>query len=209
LKDWLFLEIRCQAKVNNLISGGFECLNTFLPIAYWLCFGLASIGHVHHGQVVWIGKPWVVPAAIIRTVTTSIFAIIIFLLEFYFDAFSYYLIVLPLWAWTALVFAVIWLLSMLDLLVFWASNNYILRQDGLEIRRGIIRLHSFVVTPAGFGDLLVYQSVGGRIFGYGDITVNSQGQRQTKLLNVRAPFDVADTIRDIMGKPIVRLDSQV
>jgi len=97
---------------------------------------------------------------------------------------------------------------MLDLLVFWASNNYILRQDGLEVRRGIIRLHSFVVTPMGFGDLLVYQSVGGRIFGYGDITVNSQGERQTKLLIVRAPFGVADTIRDIMGKPIVRLNSQ-
>jgi uncharacterized membrane protein YdbT with pleckstrin-like domain len=173
-----------------------------------LCFSLTSGGHVNRGQVVWVGKPWVVPAAIIRTVTVFVFAIIILSLEVYFNAFSYHLI-LPLWAWTALVFAVIWLLSMLDLLVFWASNNYILRQDGLEIRRGIIRLHSFVVTPMGFGDLLVYQSVGGRIFGYGDITVNSQGERETKLLLVRAPFAVADTIRDIMGKPIVRLDSHV
>jgi hypothetical protein len=174
-----------------------------------LCFGLASVGHVNHGQIVWVGKPWVVPAAIVRTGTFFIFAIIILFLELYFDAFSYYLIVLPLWAWTTLIIAVIWLFSVLNLLVFRASNNYILRQDGLEIRRGIIRLHSFVVTPAGFGDLLVYQSVGGRIFGYGDITVNSQGERQTKLLLVRAPFAVADTIRDIMGKPIVRLDSHV
>jgi hypothetical protein len=174
-----------------------------------LCFGLTSAGHVHHGQVVWVGKPWVVPSAVIRTFTVFVLALILLLLEFYFGAFSYYLNSLQLWAWTILVFAVIWLVSMLDLLVFWASNNYILRQDGLEIRRGIIRLHSFVVTPAGFGDLLLYQSVGGRIFGYGDITVNSQGERQTKLLNVRAPFAVADTIRDIMGKPIVRVDSQV
>jgi hypothetical protein len=174
-----------------------------------LCFGLTSAGHVNRGQVVWVSKPWVVPAAIIRTVTFFIFAIIILFLEAYFNAFSYYLVVLPLWAWTTLIFAVIWLLSMLNLLVFRASNNYILRQDGLEIRRGIIRLHSFVVTPVGFGDLLVYQSVGGRIFDYGDITVNSQGERQTKLLLVRAPFDVADTIRDILGKPIVRVDSQV
>jgi uncharacterized membrane protein YdbT with pleckstrin-like domain len=192
-----------------LISGGFQCLNTFLPIGYWLCFGLTSAGRVHHGQAVWVGKPWVVPSAIIRMVTVFVFAVVFLFLEVYFDAFSYYLAGLPLWAWTTLVFAVVWLLSMLDLLVFWASNNYILRQDGLEIRRGIIRLHSFVVTPAGFGDLLVYQSVGGRIFGYGDITVNSQGERQTKLLLVRAPFDVADTIRDIMGKPIVRVDNHV
>ena len=103
---------------------------------------------------------------------------------------------------------VIWPLSMLGLLVFWASHIYVLRNDGIEIRRGIIRLHSFVVTPMGFRDLLVYQSVGGRIFGNGDITLNSQGKRQTKLLRVRSSFAVADTIRDIMGKPLVRVDTR-
>lgn len=81
-----------------------------------------------------------------------------------------------------------------------------LRQDGLEIRNGIIRLHSFVVTPSGFMDLSVYQSLGGRIFGYGDLTVNSQGERETKLVLVHATFTVADTMRDIMGKPIVRVE---
>jgi hypothetical protein len=90
--------------------------------------------------------------------------------------------------------------------IFRASNTYVLRQDGLEVRRGIIRLHSFVVTPSGFGDLMLYQSVGGRIFGYGDLTVNSQGERETKLLLVLSPFKVAETIRDIMGKPIVRVE---
>lgn len=97
-------------------------------------------------------------------------------------------------------------MSLFDLLIFWVSNSYVLRQDGLEVRRGIIRLHSFVVTPSGFGDLLVYQSLGGRIFGYGNLTVNSQGERQTKLRLVRSPFTVADTMRDIMGKPIVRVE---
>ena len=93
------------------------------------------------------------------------------------------------------------------MLIFRLSNTYVLRQDGLETRKGIIRLRSFVVTPSGFGDLLVYQSVGGRIFGYGEITVNSQGERQTKLVLVRSPFDAANTIRDIMGKPIVRVEN--
>jgi hypothetical protein len=196
-------------KENNLIRGGFECLNTFFIYCLLVCFGLTSAGHAHHGQVVWVGKPWVVPAAIIRTATVFILALIFIFLEIYFGASSYYLNGLQLWAWTTLVFAVIWLLGMLNLLVFRASNSYILRQDGLEIRRGIVRLHSFVVTPMGFGDLLVYQSVGGRIFDYGDITVNSQGERQTKLLLVRAPFAVADTIRDIMSEPIVRVDNHV
>jgi hypothetical protein len=63
--------------------------------------------------------------------------------------------------------------------------------------------------PAGFGELLVYQSIGGRIFGYGNITVNSQGEHQTRLDLVHEPFKVADTMRDIMGKPIVRVEGHV
>ena len=133
------------------------------------------------GNVVWLGKPWVVPAVIVRTITVFLMGLLFFLLEYFADVAFLQLAVFPLWGWTVLIFSIIWLISMLELLIFWASNTYTLRQDGLEIRRGIIRLHSFVVTPGGFGDLLVYQSIGGRIFGYGEITVNSQGERQTKL----------------------------
>jgi hypothetical protein len=164
---------------------------------------------VTHGDVVWAGKPWITPAAIIRTVTVIVVAILFLWLELYFGAASTGLVGLPIWAWTFLAFSLIWLISMLEILVLRASNTYILRQDGLEIKQGIIRLHSFVVTPSGFGDLLVYQSIGGRIFGYGELTVNSQGERETKLRLVRHPFAVADTMRDIMGKPIVRVDGHV
>lgn len=162
---------------------------------------------VAHGTVVWYGKPWIVPAAIIRTVTVIIVAIIFFWLELFSGVAGDGLFGLPVWLWTFFVFSVIWLISILELLIFWLSNSYILRQDGLEVKRGILRLHSFVVTPSGFGDLLVYQSIGGRIFGYGDLTVNSQGERQTKLRLVRHPYAVADTMRDIMGKPIVRVEN--
>jgi uncharacterized membrane protein YdbT with pleckstrin-like domain len=160
---------------------------------------------VSHGSVVWIGKPWIVPAAIVRTVTIVVFAIIFLFVEMWAGVAIDLLLGAPIYLWTLLALSLIWIFSMLDLLIYWASNKYILRQDGLEVRRGIIRLHSFVVTPSGFGDLLLYQSLGGRIFGYGDLTVNSQGERQTKLALVRAPYQTADTIRDIMGKPIVRL----
>jgi hypothetical protein len=170
---------------------------------------LSSDKHVQHGVVVWLGKPWVVPAAIVRTVTVFVVAVIFLWLEIYAGVAFSYMAGLAVATWTLLAFGVIWLLSMLKLLIFRASNTYVLRQDGLEIRHGIIRLHSFVVTPSGFGDLMVYQSIGGRIFGYGDLTVNSQGERETKLLLVRSPFKVADTIRDIMGKPIVRVESHV
>jgi len=162
--------------------------------------------HVHREEPLWVGKPWITPAAVLRTIAVIVVAAIIVILESVAGEVSYGVVGVPLWAWTIVVFAVIWVLSIIDLLIFRLSNTYILRQDGLEIKRGIIRLHSFVVTPAGFGDLLVYQGLGGRIFGYGDITVNSQGERQTKLFLVHGPFAVADTMRDIMGKPIVRID---
>jgi len=181
----------------------------FYSISCGLRSDLTSDNHAQHEQAVWVGKPWVAPAAVIRTVTIFIVALIFLIIEDYFRIFSYNLGGLLFWAWTSLIFTVIWVLSMLNLLIFRASNTYVLWQDGLEIRRGIVRLHSFVVTPAGFGDMLVEQSVGGRVFGYGDITVNSQGERQTKLLLVRAPFAVEDKIREIMGKPMVRLDSHV
>jgi membrane protein YdbS with pleckstrin-like domain len=169
---------------------------------------LPSTIHVS-SDIVWQGKPWIVPAVIIRTITFIVVAIIFVWLEIYSSVAFTKLAVLPIFAWTILVFAMIWLVSMLELLIFKASHTYTLRQDGLEIRNGIVRLHSFVVTPAGFGDLLVDQSIGGRIFGYGNITVNSQGERQTKLELVHGPFKVADTMRDIMGKPIVRVEGHV
>jgi hypothetical protein len=100
-------------------------------------------------------------------------------------------------------------ISGFELLIFQLSNSYILRQDGLEIKHGMLRLHSFVVTPSGFGDMQVYQPIGGRIFSYGEIIVNSQGERENRMHLVRHPFKVADIMREIVGKPIVRVESHV
>ena len=164
---------------------------------------------ITHTDVVWTGKPWIVPAAVLRTVTVIVVAILFFWLELFSGVASDGLGGLPVWAWTFLVFGAIWLISVFELLIFRLSNNYVLQEDGLEIKRRIIRLHSFVVTPSGFGDMRVYQPIGGRIFGYGDITVNSQGDRETRMRLVHHPFKVADMMRDIMGKPIVRVKSHV
>ncbi len=169
---------------------------------------MSSDKHASHNDLVWHGKPWITPATIIRTITVFVFLIIFVWLEIYFGIANSHLLVLPIFAWSIIAFIIIWLFSLLELLILRASHDYVLRQDGLEIRNGIVSLHSFVVTPAGFGDLMVYQSIGGRIFDYGDITINSQGERETKLLLVRKPFAVADTMRNFMGKPIVRVESQ-
>jgi uncharacterized membrane protein YdbT with pleckstrin-like domain len=162
-----------------------------------------------HSDVVWYGKPWVVSAAIVRTITVILLSILFLSLEFFSGGASAGLLGLPVWAWTLLAFSLIWLVNMLELLVFRATNTYELRQDGLEVKRGILKLHSFVVTPPGFGDLLVCQSIGGRIFGYGELTVNSLGGRETKLRLVRSPAEVAGMIQDVMGKPIVGVEGRV
>jgi uncharacterized membrane protein YdbT with pleckstrin-like domain len=151
----------------------------------------------------------VVPAAVIRTAAVVLAAAGVLFLETYVGLAGFLLAGLPLYVWTLLAFGLVWAAGMAGLLVFYASNSYMLRRDGLEVRRGIIRLHSFVVTPSGFGDLLLYQGIGGRIFGYGDLTVNSQGNRQTKLSLVRSPYKTAETIRDVMGKPIFRAENHV
>ena len=128
------------------------------------------------------GNPVLSQHVIIRTITVMVF-LIIFVpgLNIISHVAFTNLAVLPIIAWTILIFVVIWLVSMLELLIFRLSHYVCSAAGWLEIRSGFIRLHSFVVTPAGFGDLLVYQSIGGRIFGYGNITVNSQGERETKL----------------------------
>jgi hypothetical protein len=159
-------------------------------------------------DVVWVGKPYITPVAAVRTVNVFVFTILFVLLEFYLNVAQLKLWILPLDFWTILILIVIWIISLFGLLILRASHTYTLRGDAIEVRRGILRLQSFVVTPQGFGDLMVYQSIGGRIFSYGDILVNSQGERQTRLRLVQSPFKVADTIRDIMGKPIVRLENQ-
>jgi hypothetical protein len=44
---------------------------------------VSSSKHVVHGVVVWTGKPWVIPAAVLRTVTVVVFAIVFLFLEMF------------------------------------------------------------------------------------------------------------------------------
>jgi len=170
------------------------------------CRLVFSSRHDSHGVVVWYGKPWVVPLAVVRTVSVVLLSIVFLFLEMFAGIALTVVSGLTVFLWTLFAFTLVWLFILLDLLLYWAARSYVLRQDGLEIKRGIIRLNSFVVTPSGFGDLSVYQSLGGRIFGYGELTLNSQGDRHSKLPLVRSPFTTADTIRDVMAKPIVRVE---
>jgi uncharacterized membrane protein YdbT with pleckstrin-like domain len=163
--------------------------------------------HSNHEDVVWKGKPYITPAVAIRTVVLFFFSVLFVLLEFYANVAQTKLWIFPVYIWSILIFIVFYAISLFGLLILWASNTYILRQEAIEVHNGMLSLHSFVVTPQGFGDLMVNQSINGRIFSYGNIIINSQGERQTKLRLVHSPFEVADKIRKIMGKPVVRVEN--
>lgn len=157
---------------------------------------------------VWKGRPWILPGVIARTVFVLIVAVLVVWLELSFDAASVTFLGLQVVLWTGLLFFLVWLFSLLHLVLLRASDDYVLRNDSLEVRTGIVATKSFVIVPSGFSDLEVDRSVSGRIMDYGDITIRSQSERAVMMVRVRDPMKVAERIRKIMGRPIVRVEGK-
>jgi uncharacterized membrane protein YdbT with pleckstrin-like domain len=109
-----------------------------------------------------------------------------------------------------LAFCLIWIVSLTHLLLLRASNTYILRNDSLEIRTGILTSKSFTVASSGFADMEVIRSLSGRILNLGNIVIRTQHESETdkKLQKVRNPLKVADQIREVMAKPMMRIEGQ-
>ena len=93
-------------------------------------------------------------------------------------------------------------------LVLRASNGYMLRNDGLEVKAGILGSKSFVISPSGFSDLEVTRSFSARILNMGDIIIRTQGERDIEMKKVRNSLKVADQIRKVMARPIFRMEGQ-
>ncbi len=162
--------------------------------------------------VLWTARPWILPGTIFRTIAVIILAIIVFWIELYFGItdFSFPSLQVPLWAWTVLALFVIWILSMLHLLLLKATHTYVLHNDSLEIRTGILTQRSNVIAPSGFSDLEVIRSISARIVNSGDIIVRIQTETQynLRMTRIRDPLRAADQIRQIMARPIVRIEGQ-
>ena len=161
----------------------------------------------------WTGKPWILPNVVTRSISVAVAAVVISLLEFYFNINNTpiadrLILGIPVILWTVLAIFLVWVVSLTHLFVLRASNTYILRDDGLEVRTGILTSKSFVVAPAGFSDLEVTRSVSGRIVNSGNIIVRTQGDSDIKMVKVRKPLKVADQIREVMARPIVRIEGQ-
>jgi uncharacterized membrane protein YdbT with pleckstrin-like domain len=159
--------------------------------------------------VLWTGKPWITPAVVARTIIVIGVAIAVILLESIFNL-QYVFMNLPLILWTGLVFVLIWAFSLVHLLLLRASNTYILRNDSLEIRTGILTSRSFVVAASGFADMEVTKSIVGRILNFGDIIIRTQDESGADkiLRTIKNPMKVSGQIREVMSRPIVRIEGQ-
>jgi uncharacterized membrane protein YdbT with pleckstrin-like domain len=159
-------------------------------------------------RALWTGKPWILPNMITRSILTIVAAVAFFWLEFSFGIAEKIVLNTPIILWTGLAFFLAWVLSLPRLLALRASNTYVLRSDGLEIRVGILTSKSFVIAPSGFSDLEVTRSISARIVNSGDIIIRTQGDSDIKMEKVRSPLKVADQIREVMARPIVRIEGQ-
>jgi uncharacterized membrane protein YdbT with pleckstrin-like domain len=161
-------------------------------------------------QAIWVGKPWILPSIITRTVVIIVVAVMIFWLELFFGLTAQPILAVPLVFWTALIFFLAWIVSISHLLLLRASHTYTLLNDSLVIRTGIATSKTFTVAASGFGDMEVEQSVGGRMLNYGDIIIRTQSETdpERKMINVKNPQNVAAQIREVMARPIVRIDGQ-
>jgi uncharacterized membrane protein YdbT with pleckstrin-like domain len=159
------------------------------------------------GGVLWSGKPWIVPSAVGWSVLIVVVAVVVFWLEFFFGV-ANAIIVMPLVLWTGLVFLVIWVIVIVRLALLRVTHRYILREDSLEVRTGVFTSKLYVVVPSGFSDLEAVQSFLGRITNTGDIFLRSQSETERRMVKVRNPLKVAEQIRKVMARPIVRMDNR-
>jgi uncharacterized membrane protein YdbT with pleckstrin-like domain len=151
----------------------------------------------------------VLPAILGRSIAVIAVAVLVFWLEFLFDIAYFSAPIMPVTMWTALALFIAWIASTIRPLLLRASNSYILMDDGLEVKVGIVTSKSFVVSPAGFSDLEVVRSVSARIVNSGNIVIRTQGDSDVRMERVRSPLKVAAQIREVMGRPFVRTGTSV
>jgi uncharacterized membrane protein YdbT with pleckstrin-like domain len=171
-------------------------------------------------SVIWVGKPWILPSVLARSVVIVVVAVVVVWLEFLFgvanatlaDVVSSPIVpiisYLSLMVWTVLVVLLVWVFSMLHLVLLRVSLTYVLHDDSLEIRSGILTSRAFVVSPSGFSELEVFRSVVGRIVESGDIVIETQSEKDNvvRMVRVKNPLKVADQIREVMARPVVRIE---
>lgn len=171
-------------------------------------------------SLLWVGKPWILPSVLARSISIVVVAVVVVVFEFMFgvanktlaDVVSSPMVPIisdwTLMMWTFLVVFLVWVFSMLHLVLLRISFTYVLHDDSLEIRSGILTSRAFLVSPSGFSELEVFRSVIGRIVESGDIVIETQSEKDNvvRMVRVKNPLRVADQIREVMARPVVRIE---
>jgi uncharacterized membrane protein YdbT with pleckstrin-like domain len=146
----------------------------------------------------------VLPRLLVKSTVIVAVAVATFWLEVWFGVAYLAAPILPVIGWTALALFIAWIVSTVRSLVLRSSQSYVLMEDALEVRMGIVASKSYVISPAGFSELEVVRSLTARIVGSGDIVIRTQGDSDIRMERVRNPVQVAAQIRGVMARPFTR-----
>ncbi len=154
--------------------------------------------------VIWEGSPWILPGLVGRSLEAVALAVSLTWLELaVMKVGSLYIV-----GATYLLIGLFWVVGATRLaLVSW-SNHYALRESSLEVRRGILGKKVLTLSATGFSDLEVAKSLTGRVLNMGSIVMETDSDRDLKLVRVRDPIKVSSMIRQVMTVPMVRVTNE-
>jgi len=155
-------------------------------------------------RVIWEGSPWILPGLVGLTIGFAALAISLTWVELAILQVGSLEIVGATYA----VIGLLWLVGATRLASVKWSNHYALRGSSLEVRRGIVGKKIFTLSAAGFSDLEVIKSLTGRILNTGTIIMETNSDRDLKLVRIRDPIKVSSMIRQVMTVPMVRVASE-
>jgi uncharacterized membrane protein YdbT with pleckstrin-like domain len=161
-----------------------------------------SANVVDNDDLILVIRPWIVPSLVEETVMAVVVFGVSYLAELYFGSLYTPLFGSNLVILTGLGLVLIWVINAVHLLLTYSMTRYTLRRGSLEIRSGILKRSIVEVTLVDFSDVVVMQSIMGKIMGEGELFVRFHGDhiREGKMMRVRNPFIVESEIRKIMAK---------
>jgi hypothetical protein len=157
---------------------------------------------VDNSDTVFIIRPWIVPSLAEETVMAVVVFAVSYLAELYFGSAYTPLFGSNLVTLTGLGLVLIWVINAIHLLLVRFTSRYTLRRKSLEIRTGITYRNTVVALPSNFSDVVIMQSIMGKILGSGElfVRIHEDVVWEGRMTRVRNPFVVEDEIRKIMSK---------
>jgi uncharacterized membrane protein YdbT with pleckstrin-like domain len=156
-------------------------------------------GNSNDDEVIWTSRPWIIPSLLEETTMAFIVFIISLFVELIFGVAYISILGEQFITLTGLCLLFIWLINAFHLILVRSSSQYVLRRNGFEMTTGIFKKRSFTVSPSSSPDIVVMQSIIGKILGSGEIFIRiwGEGGREIRMGRVRNPSILAEDIRKI------------